>query len=124
VLSHLGTWCHDHRKLVLVFWIAALVIGNGVAGSAGDAYRQDFTLDGFESTEGFSLVESKFNDGSGSPQTGQIVFEADQGVNDPAVRAAMQAMFAKVAKIDDITSVQSPYAPGGKFQISTRGDTA
>ena len=29
-----------------------------------------------ESTDGFALVKSAFGDGSGSPQTGQIVFEA------------------------------------------------
>ena len=79
---------------------------------------------GFESTEGFTLVESEFDDGSGSPQSGQIVFEAEQGVDDPAVRAAMEEMFAEVAEIDDVTAVQSPYAPGGEFQISSRGDAA
>ena len=36
----------------------------------------------------------------------------------------MEAMFAEVAEIDDVTAVQSPYAPGGEFQISTRGDAA
>ena len=30
--------------------------------------------------------------------------------------------FAAVAEIDDVTSVQSPYDPGGEFQISTQGD--
>ena len=104
-------------------WILVLVVGNGVASGIGDAYRQDFSLEGFESTDGFSLVESEFEDGSGSPQTGQIVFRAEQGVNDPAVRAAMEKMFAAVAAIDDVTAVQSPYAPGADFQISTRGDT-
>jgi RND superfamily putative drug exporter len=122
MFGRLGGWSHDHRRLVLVLWIAALVLGNGVAGSIGDAYRQDFSLEGFESTEGFALVESEFADGSGSPQSGQIVFEADQGVDDPAVRAAMEELFAATAAIDDVTAVQSPYEPGGEFQISTRGD--
>ena len=90
----------------------------------GDAYRQDFSLDGFESTEGFTLVENEFDDGSGSPQSGQIVFEAEQGVDDPEVRAAMEAMFVKVAAIDEVTGLQSPYDPGGQFQVSRRGDAA
>jgi putative drug exporter of the RND superfamily len=124
VFARLGPWCHDHRRLVVVFWVAALLIGNGVAGGVGDAYRQDFSLNGFESAEGFTLVQDSFDDGSGSPQSGQIVFEADQGVDDPAVQAAMAEMFTKVAAIDDVTSVQSPYAPGGEFQVSTKGDAA
>jgi RND superfamily putative drug exporter len=122
MFSRLGTWCHDRRRFVLVLWIAALIVGNGVAGGIGDAYRQDFSLEGFESTDGFTLVETEFGDGSGSPQSGQIVFEAEQGVNDPEVRAAMEAMFAAVTEIDDVTAVQSPYAPGAEFQISDRGD--
>src|SRR5687767_9622575 len=124
MFGRLGSWCHDRRRLVLGLWIAALFVGNGIAGGVGDAYRQDFSLEGFESTEGFTLVETAFDDGSGSPQSGQIVFEADQGVDDPAVRAAMEAMFTEVAAIEDVTAVQSPYAPGGEFQISTRGDAS
>ncbi|MGH9273352.1 MAG: MMPL family transporter, partial [Acidimicrobiales bacterium] len=105
-----------------MLWIAVLVLSNGIAGGVGDAYRQDFSLEGFESTDGFTLVESQFSDGSGSPQSGQIVFQAEQGVADPAVQAEMEAMFTEVAKIEDVISVQSPYAPGGEFQVSTQGD--
>ena len=111
MFSRLGTWCHDRRRLVLGLWIAALLLGNGVASAVGDAYRQDFSLDGFESTEGFTLVENEFDDGSGSPQSGQIVFEAEQGVDDPEVRAAMEAMFVKVAAIDEVTGRAEPVRP-------------
>ncbi len=124
MFSRLGTWCHDRRRFVLVLWIVALFVGNGVAGAIGDSYRQDFSLEGFESTEGFTLVEEEFADGSGSPQSGQIVFFAEQGVDDPEVQAAMEEMFTEVAAIDDVTAVQSPYAPGGEFQIASRGDAA
>ncbi|HVM40230.1 MAG TPA: MMPL family transporter, partial [Acidimicrobiia bacterium] len=124
MFGRLGTWCHDRRRLVLVLWIAALFVGNGVASSVGDAYRQDFSLDGFESTDGFSLIESAFADGSGSPQSGQIVFEAEQGVDDPQVRAAMEGMLAEVADIEDVVGVQSPYEPGGEFQVARDGQSA
>jgi RND superfamily putative drug exporter len=124
MFSRLGTWCHDHRRLVLVLWVVSLFAANGVAGAVGDAYRQDFSLEGFESTEGFALVETEFADGSGSPQSGQIVFEAEQGVDDPEVQAAMEQLFAEVAAIDDVTAVQSPYDPGGEFQVSSRGEAA
>ena len=80
MFSRVGTWCHDRRRLVLLLWVAVLFLGNGIAGSIGDAYRQDFSLKGFESTDGFTLVESEFDDGSGSPQSGQVVFRAEQGV--------------------------------------------
>jgi len=124
VFARLGPWCHDRRRLVVVTWIVVLVVGNGIAGGIGDAYRQDFSLEGFESTDGFTLVQSEFDDGSGSPQSGQIVFEAEQGVEDPAIQAAMEELFTEVAEIDDVTSVQSPYVPGGEFQMSRQGNAA
>jgi hypothetical protein len=122
--SRLGQWCHDRRWIVVMAWIGALVFGNAVANTVGDAYRQDFSLAGFESTEGFELVESAYADGSGSGQSGQIVFQARQGVGDPEVRRQMEAMFAAATKIDEVVSVQSPYAPGGEYQVSARGGAA
>ena len=98
MFSRLGGWSHDRRKLVLVVWIAAARrSATSLAGALGDAYRQDFSLDGFESTDGFALVEEQFADGSGSPQTGQIVFAAEQGVDDPAVRDAIESMLTQAA---------------------------
>ena len=70
MFSRLGPWCHDHRWKVVIGWVVLLFVGNGIAGAIGEAYRQDFSLNGFESTEGFALVEEEFADGSGSPQFG------------------------------------------------------
>ena len=123
MFARIGGWCHDHRPLVVVLWIAAMVVGNGAAGAVGDAYRQDFSLDGFESTDGFTLVEERFEDGSGSPQSGQIVFKSERGVLDEDVKAPMEALFGAVAEIDGVVAVQSPYAPGvGAFQVSSQGE--
>jgi RND superfamily putative drug exporter len=104
--------------------VLVLFVGNGVASGAGDAYRQDFTLDGFESTEGFELATTEFSESDGSPAQGQIVFEAEQGVDDPEVAAAMEELFAEVAEIDDVVGVTSPYTPDGQFQVAQQGDAA
>ncbi len=124
MFTRLGHWCHDRRWVVVVLWIGALVVGYGAAGAVGEAYRQDFSLEGFESTDGFTLVESAFDDGSGAAQAGQVVFAADAGVADPEVQSAMEEMFAAIEDLDDVVSVQSPYSPFGANQISARGDTA
>ncbi|HUR48773.1 MAG TPA: MMPL family transporter [Acidimicrobiales bacterium] len=122
MIGRIGSWCHDRRRLVVVLWLLVLVLGNGVAGGIGDAYRQDFSLDGFESTDGFEIVQSSFEDGGGSPLSGQIVFKAEQTIFDPAVRTAMEKLFAEVAELDHVVSVQSPYAPSGGFQVAGQGD--
>ena len=55
---------------------------------------------------------------------GTIVFRADQGVDDPAVRSAMQALFDEVAQLDDVIRVESPYADGGDRLIASEGPDA
>ncbi|HUQ39742.1 MAG TPA: MMPL family transporter [Acidimicrobiales bacterium] len=124
MFGRLGAWCHDRRRLVVVVWIVLLVAGNGIASSVGDAYRQDFSLEGFESTDGFALVKSNFDDGSGSPVSGQVVFEVETSINDPAVRTKVDALLAEVAKLDGVTAVQSPYGPAGAFQVAREGPKA
>jgi RND superfamily putative drug exporter len=121
LFRRLGSWCHDRRRLVLAVWIVLLVGGLGISSAVGDNYGQDFTLDGFESTDGFNMLEDQFPDGPNSPFYGTIVFEAKQGVDDPSVKAPMEAFFAQVAQIKGVQLVESPYAPGFERQISTEG---
>jgi RND superfamily putative drug exporter len=123
MFARLGPWCHDRRRLVLAFWIAVLVIGNGVAGGIGDDYRQDFSLPGAESTKGFDILDAEFG-GQGAGQVGTIVFSADQGVLDPQVRNAMEHLFEEARDLPAVTRVESPYAPGGGLRISQEGPGA
>jgi putative drug exporter of the RND superfamily len=123
VFARLGPWCHDHRKRVLALWIAALVLGGVVAGAVGGAFRDEFNLPDVESKDGFDILDENFG-GQGTGQVGTIVFRADQGVDDPAVRDEIQALFDEVAEIDDVTRVESPYADGGDRLIASEGDDA
>jgi RND superfamily putative drug exporter len=108
VFARLGPWCHDRRWLVLAVWIIAFLASNGVAGSLGENYRQDFSLPGAESSAGFDVL-NELNAGQLAGQTGTIVFRAEQGVDDPAVQEAMTALFAKVAEMPGVSSVETPY---------------
>jgi RND superfamily putative drug exporter len=123
VFARLGPWCHDRRKLVVVLWIAALVAVGVVSGMVGGGFRDEFNLPDVESKVGFDILEADFG-GQGTGMVGTIVFRADQGVTDPEVRDAMQTLFDKVARIDDVTRVESPYAEGGQQQISSEGANA
>jgi putative drug exporter of the RND superfamily len=120
VFARLGTWCHDHRRRVLVLWLAVLILGGVVSGAAGSAFRDEFNLPDVESRRGFDILEDNFG-GEGTGQTGTIVFQADQGVDDPEVEAAMDELFDKVAEIDDVSRVVSPYSPEGERQVATEG---
>ena len=121
MFARLGLWCHDRRRLVLALWIVVLLLANGIASGVGEAYHQDIRLQGAESTEGFDTLDAAFG-GEGAGQVGTIVFRAEQGVDNPEVRAAMEALFAEVAQLEDVTRVESPYAEGGDLQVITLYD--
>ncbi len=122
MFARLGNWCHDHRRIVVAAWVVALVLLGGISNGIGTKFRDEFNLPDSESRDGFDLLEESF-DGQGTGQPGTIVFLADRGVDDPRVKAAMQAWFTKVDAIADIT-VTSPYMPEGALQVARTGDYA
>ena len=123
MFARLGRWCHDRRKLVLGLWIAALVFIGALSGAVGGGFRDEFNLPDVESKQGFDILDEHFG-GQGTGMTGTIVFRAEQGVDSPAVRQAMEALFEKVRKTKDVVRVQSPYEPGAERQISRQGPNA
>ena len=123
MFARLGPWCHDRRKLVVAVWILVLIVGFGASGAAGGAFRDEFNLPDVESKHGFDILDERFG-GQGTGQTGTIVFRAEQGVDDPAVEAAMQRLFDRAAEIRDVDRVQSPYSEEGARQIASDGPQA
>ena len=123
MFARLGRWCHDRRKLVLGLWIAALFVIGGLSGAAGGAFRDEFNLPDVESKQGFDILDEHFG-GQGTGMTGTIVFRAEQGVDSPGVKQAMETLFEKVRQTEDVVRVQSPYEPGAEQQISRQGPNA
>ncbi|MDZ7732911.1 MAG: hypothetical protein U5R31_07150 [Acidimicrobiia bacterium] len=113
---------HDRRGRVVAAWFAALVLFGVAAGGLGSDFRSDFQLES-EASRGFDILEEEFA-GAGAGLEGSIVFEAQQGVEDPEVRSAMTAYFDEVATLEDDLAVISPYDPGGERQIASEGERA
>ena len=90
-LEKIARACVRHRWIVIGAWVAALVVINGIAGAVGPDYRTDFTLPASETKEVQELLEANSPDRAGF--TGQIVFRAPQGVDDPEVQATMNELF-------------------------------
>ena len=122
MFARLGRWCHARRRLVVALWVGGLVLAGVVLGAVGTTSRSEFTLPDVESRRGTDILEESFG-GQGAGQGGTIVFSAEQGVDDPQVREAMEALFATTDDLPGIT-VRSPYAPGGEQQVATQGDQA
>jgi putative drug exporter of the RND superfamily len=118
VFSRLGTWCHDRKWLVIGAWIGVLLLGAAVSGAVGTGFRDEFNLPDVESRTGFDVLDENFG-GEGTGAVGTIVFQAEQGVDDPEVEQQMSALFDEVAQIDGVVRVESPYDEGGERQISS-----
>jgi RND superfamily putative drug exporter len=115
-MRSLARFCFTNRWLVVAAWIG-LIVGLFVLEAVGAGeYRTDFELPGSESQAALDLLEER----GATDRTGvssQIVFKADQGIDDPEVRATMEQFFADVLASADNLSIQSPYEPGNEFQI-------
>src|SRR5512132_4553346 len=119
MLQRLARAMYRRRRRVLVGWVLLLVGLVGLNATAGGQFADDFTLPGSESQQAADLLRaSGFGDRAGA--NGQVVYRADQDVEDPGVRQAMTALFAELeAGIPD-TEVVSPYTPQGSGQRSRR----
>jgi RND superfamily putative drug exporter len=122
VFARLGSWCHARRRTVLALWVLGLVLLVGALQVVGSSPTDEVNLPNVESARGITILKEAFG-GQGAGDEGKIVFRSEAGVQDPAVRAAMEKMLATVDALPQVT-VHSPYAEGGGFQVSTRGRAA
>jgi RND superfamily putative drug exporter len=122
-LRRLGRWCYRRRVVVVLVWLALIVGTNAIGGAIGEAYSSDFGNFESEATSGFDLLREGWDISLGENQ-GTIVFTAEQGVDDPAVQAAMTELFTTVDAMDERGDlvVGSPYGAVG--QIAFQGDLA
>ena len=120
-MNSLARWCFNHRRLVLALWIVALVVVGGASGSAGSGYTDSFKLPGTESTTALNLLRDNFKAESGDVD--QIVVAGN--LRDPAVKARVQSMLAKVARSQHVERVDDPYAAAtGGRQLAPNGRVA
>jgi putative drug exporter of the RND superfamily len=123
MLKRLAEVCFRRRRRVVLLWVLGIVGLGVVMGAVGSGYRSDFKLPDVESKRGIDLLDDRFG-GQGAGQVGNIVFEADDGIESPAVRRMIEPFLAEVARIHGVQSLESPYAPGNERQISSTGDEA
>ena len=112
-----------HRRPVLAAWVAVFVATFMAVGAIGSSSDSSFESPDSESAQGFEILADNFGS-AGSFISGSIVFEADAGIDDPAVAQVMNALFAELSEFPEVT-LESPYAPEavqrGQVAVSTDG---
>ena len=116
MLTRLGVWSFQNPRKVVAIWVGVVVVVFSSAGAIGSAFDASFEIPASESRRGFDALDTHFS-GFGSGQSGSIVFRSEDGIDDPEIRSAMEAMFDEVAAFEGVI-VASPYLPDGAAQIT------
>ena len=98
MFARLGSWCFRKRKTVAILWVVGIAAVGGVSSAVGGSFGQDFSPPGFESTRGFDTLNEEVG-GVGAGIPGTIVFRAEQGIDDPEVKEAMEGLFTIITTI-------------------------
>jgi len=120
-LERWARFAHRRRGRVIAAWgiILAGLIASAVA--FGGDYATNFELPGSETQKALDLLESRFPSQSGDEAV--LVFEARSGIEDPAVKSEVEALFAKVRGLPDVIEIISPYEEPAGY-VSTDGTIA
>jgi putative drug exporter of the RND superfamily len=123
LMANLARWCFRRRNLVLAGWLLALVLFTALSQAVGISYATTYNIPNSPSTRAMSILQHDFPAASGDAD--QIVVEAKDGsVTSGPVRAAVEAILAKVGRLPRVANVASPYGPYGAGQVSKGGKVA
>jgi putative drug exporter of the RND superfamily len=122
-LRALATFCYRRRRWVVGFWVVFLIAVFALSSAFAGEFRTEFRLPGSESQEAVDLLEeSGSNERTG--EQGQVVFQAENGIDDPTVRETMEGFFADIEEQVDGVEVVSPYEEGNQYLVSEDGTIA
>jgi RND superfamily putative drug exporter len=118
-LARIAGWCHDHRWLVLIIWLVALVATNVFAGAAGSKLTNNLT-GGKQTVQ--QILNADFPGQAGSPA--QVVITTTTPFTDPSNRARTAQLVNALGRQSHVSGVISPLSPAGAHQISPDGHIA
>jgi RND superfamily putative drug exporter len=97
----------------------ALLGFGAVDRAVGATYANNFSLPATDSSRALDILRADFPSQAGDSE--QIVIQAKQGtLDDPATRAEVTDMLARVAKLPHVRAVTSPYGPGGQISADRK----
>jgi len=124
-MRSIAQFCYRRRRYVLAGWVALLVSLFAASAAFGEEFTTEFKLPGSESQNALDLLEQNGMAERTGIQ-GQIVFQAQQGVDDPVVRESTESLFASIDSHPEIEGLEvvSPYEAGNEHQIAEGGQIA
>lgn len=98
---------------VLGAWIAIIAVLAVLSTQLGGEYDPSFTIPNVESQTALDLLGERFPEMSGDTAT--IVFQADNGLTDPAAAGQVNDVISRVGEIPEVVAVVPPAAGAGSI---------
>jgi RND superfamily putative drug exporter len=118
-LGRIGAWCYDHRRWVLLGWIAGVIAIIAVASAAGSRFEDDFGGVG-QSGQASSILAQRFPAQAGD--AAQVVFHSSGPIRSTGVTARAGQALAAIRPLPSVTSVSPLLTAGdGHTALSTVG---
>ena len=118
-LGRIGAWCYDHRRSVLVGWIAGVIAIIAVASAAGSRFENDFGGVG-GSQRAQNILAQRFPAQAGDDA--QVVFHSAGPIRSPGVTARVGQALAALRPLPSVTSVSPLVVAGdGHTALATIG---
>jgi putative drug exporter of the RND superfamily len=108
-LYRLGGWAFDHRRKVLLGWLAVLALVIASVPALSDEFSTKFEVPGTESQQAQDLLHEKYPWAGGA--SARVVFAAPEGerLTDPDNKAAVMESMARASRAEDVAVVVDPY---------------
>ena len=115
-LGRLAGWCYDHRRRVLLLWIAAIIVITVGAQSMGSRFQDSFGSGNSASQQVQNLLAARFPKTAGT--SADVVISTTGSIESPTNRSATDTLVAQLSHLPHVSVVRSPFDPAG-HQISS-----
>ncbi|KPM52365.1 membrane protein [Frankia sp. R43] len=107
---HIAAASVRRPRRTVAAWVFAAVLALALASTLGGSFVDDFVAPGSQSEKATDLLEQRFPDAADG--SAQAVFAVPAGQRLDHHRAAVTAAVARIAEVDHVAAVASPFAAG------------
>jgi uncharacterized membrane protein YdfJ with MMPL/SSD domain len=119
--GRMGLWSARHRTIAILGWFAFVAVAFALGNAVGTKQIDAETSGVGESGRADRILDAGFE----QPAAESVLIESDTiQTTDPAFRAVVDDVVARVSELESVTNVRSPLAPENQGQIAANGRAA
>ncbi len=113
--------CYDHRRVVVLAWVAAVAAMIGLAVAIGSSFSDNYASSGLPAEQAQNLLNARFPAQAGA--TADVVLQSPGRLDGRANAASIDRLVSALRPLPHVTSVTSPLAADGQDQLAADGRT-